>query len=875
MEPDASAGNILTALRKRGAQVVYAPCDMASLDDVQRVVARIAEMGGGLKGILHAAGLLDDGYILAQDAQRAAGVFAPKVAGTVNLDMATRDLPIDFFLLCSSIASVFGNPGQAGYAAANAFMDAFAEERAAQVERGERHGRTAAIAWPLWADGGMTADAATQAVLKRRLGLTPLSAKAGVAALETILSGTGSARCTVLHGELDRIDTVLAEFGQAAGTESEPSSGSDAAETADPAGIDDESLLRKTIDFIRDTLADVLKLEPGRIRPNRKLEEYGLDSIAIVEGTDRLEEALGPLSKTLFFEFVDIEGVARHLVGEHRAALLTLFADEMAAGAEASPPVQRAVAADAPLAGIVASEPVETTPARAADRETGGDRHDIAIVGLSLHVSGAETQEAFWKMLSEGIHGFEPVPADRWDNGALHHPERDVLGKTVVKTGAFLPDIDKFDPRYFRISQAEAELMSPEVRLFLQASVEAFEDAGYSRETMARKYDSDVAVIVGSMTNEYDLYGFQNMLVRGALASGSYTGTVPNMVSYYYGFTGPSYFLDTMCSAASTCVHEAVHMLRAGRCRIALAGGVSLLLHPQKLIATSQEHFTSKSADVIRGYGLGAEGTILGEGVGAVVLKPLAEARRDGDHIYGVIIGSGISNAGVRNGFTVPSPTQQAAAIERALDDAAITPDTMTYIEGHGSGTALGDPIEVKALTQVFRKHTDAVQVCPIGTVKSNVAHLLGASGLAGIAKVLAQLKHGQLAPSLHAEELNPDIPFEVSPFYVQRELAPWRRVTDGAGRDIPRRAGVTSIGAGGMNSHIIIEEGPETPGRSEADGPDLLVFSALGPDRLRAVLQRACAYLRKEKQRPAPRHRLHASDRQERADLPSRRRCG
>src|SRR5690606_31207453 len=210
--------------------------------------------------------------------------------------------------------------------------------------------------------------------------------------------------------------------------------------------------------------------------------------------------------------------------------------------------------------------------------------------------------------------GFEAYPAERWNHAALLHPERDVLGKSVVKTGAFLKDIDKFDPRYFRISQHEAELMSPEVRLFLEASVEAFEDAGYSREYMQARYGGDVAVLVGSMTNEYDLYGFQNMLVRGALASGSYTGTVPNMVSYFYGFTGPSYFLDTMCSASSTCVHEAVHMLRAGRCKMALAGGVSLLLHPQKLIATSQEHFTSKTAEKIRGYGLGADGTILGEG---------------------------------------------------------------------------------------------------------------------------------------------------------------------------------------------------------------------------------------------------------------------
>ncbi len=407
-------------------------------------------------------------------------------------------------------------------------------------------------------------------------------------------------------------------------------------------------------------------------------------------------------------------------------------------------------------------------PVKQAPQQT-DDTHDVAIIGLSLRVAKAADKDAFWEMLSKGLHGVGPVPRDRWNHDAIYHPERDVLGKTVVKTGAFLDGIDKFDPRYFRISQAEAELMSPEVRLFLQASVEAFEDAGYSRETMQQKLGGDVAVLVGSMTNEYDYFGFQNMLVRGARASGSYTGTVPNMVSYFYGFTGPSYFLDTMCSAASTCIHEAVHMLRSGRCKMALAGGVSLLLHPQKLIAVSQEHFTSKTADVVRGYGLGADGTILGEGVGALVLKRRADAERDGDHIYGIIKGTAVTNAGVRNGFTVPSPAQQAAAVTKAIEDAGIDPRTISYVEGHGSGTALGDPIEIRALTQAFRAHTADTQFCPIGTVKSNVAHLLAAAGVAGMAKVLMQMQHGQLAPSLHAETLNPDIPFETTPFYVQR----------------------------------------------------------------------------------------------------------
>ena len=799
-------------LTELGGRVRYVACDLTDRHAVAAAVAGMAR----LKGVIHAAGVLDDAYILTRAAAGETDVLAPKVAGTLVLDAATRHLDLDFLVLCSSVAARFGNAGQAGYSAANAFMDGFAEARAIA---GGRPGVILSVAWPLWAEGGMGVDAATQAALTRRFGTVPMPTATGLAALERLLAPGAPSCATVLHGRPERLRQLLADFGQGI-----PATPEDTPAPAAPA-----DLAAQALDFVRGVLADVLHLEPGQIRANRKLDEYGLDSIAIVEATNRLEEALGPLSKTLFFEYVDLAGIAAHLAAEHAMALTRALGD--------SPPAAAPTAAQ--------PERMAAEVIRAQPTEDGRGDHDVAIVGLSLKVAKAEDQQAFWDMLAQGLHGFQPYPADRWNHPALLHPERDVLGKTVVRTGCFLDDIAAFDPRYFRISQYEAELMSPEVRLFLQTAVEAFEDAGYSRETMRTRMGGDVAVIMGSMTNEYDLYGFQNMLMRGSLASGSYTGTVPNMVSYFYGFTGPSYFLDTMCSASSTCVHEAVHMLRAGRCRMALAGGISLLLHPQKLIATSQEHFTSKTAEVIRGYGLGADGTILGEGVGALVLKRLADAERDGDHIYGVIRGTAVSNAGIRNGFTVPNPHQQAAAIEAALDDAGITADTIGYVEGHGSGTALGDPIEVKALTQAWRRHSDTVQTCPIGTVKSNVGHLLAASGLAGIVKVLMQMRHGMLAPSLHAETLNPNIPFDQTPFVVQRRLEPWTRRRDATGAEIPRRAGITSIGAGGMNSHIVVEEYTAPPAAAAADaGPHILVLSAMGEAQLAEVARRFHAHL-------------------------------
>ncbi|WP_369068094.1 beta-ketoacyl synthase N-terminal-like domain-containing protein, partial [Burkholderia gladioli] len=480
-----------------------------------------------------------------------------------------------------------------------------------------------------------------------------------------------------------------------------------------------------------------------------------------------------------------------------------------------------------------------------------GDLHDIAVIGLAGRYPRAATLDAFWELLKNGEHAFEKIPSERWEHAGIYHDERDVLGKSTIRTGGFLDDIDKFDPRYFNISQRDAELMSPEVRLFLQVGVEAFEDAGYSREQMRQRYDGDVGVLVGTMSNHYNLLGFQNMLTRGSRASGSYTGTLPNMLSYFYGFTGPSIFLDTMCSAASTCIDQGVWMLRTRQCRMVLAGGVNLLLHPQNLISSSQEHFTSKSSDVIRSYGLGTDGTILGEGLGAVLLKPLVEAIADGDHIYGVIKGTAINNAGVRNGFTVPTPAMQARAVEKALADARVDARTISYVEGHGSGTKLGDPIEIKALTQAYRAHTDERAFCAIGSVKSNIAHLLAAAGVVGLTKVLLQMKHATLVPSLHADELNPAIPFADSPFHVQRELAEWRRPTvvgaDGVATTYPRRAGVTSIGAGGMNSHMIIEEYAAPEPAHWPAAPRLFVLSAMTRTLLQNWMERLVARLREQ----------------------------
>ncbi|MEU9123593.1 SDR family NAD(P)-dependent oxidoreductase [Streptomyces sp. NPDC048506] len=819
--------------------VEYRRTDVTDADSVRETVAAIRAEHGRLDGVFHAAGVLDDGYLANKPLTGTAAVLAPKVDGAVHIDAATREHGLDFLLLFGSVAGAFGNAAQADYAAANAFLDAFAAGRqaAGQVTR--------SVDWPLWADGGMRVDHASLAYLRKRTGTVPLPSEVGLDALERALHADAPVRRVVLYGERAAL-RVYAGLDRAA--ERAPHRGAGA-----PPAADDGELLQHAQDFLRKLFAEVTLQDEQQILADEKLETYGIDSISIVDLTSRLEDTFGSLPKTLFFEHVDLRGVAGYLVAEHRDRLAGLFAPEDLIPGDATPEEDAPQAVipeeDAPQAvnpeATAVEEPATAAalPAPAAAAPSAASwadprRHDIAVIGMAGRYPGADTLEEFWELLSEGRHSFEPVPAARWRHSDIYFDERDVQGKTVVRTGTFLRDVEAFDPRYFSISQRDAELLSPEVRLFLQAGVAALEDAGYSRETLRRRYDGDIGVLVGSMNNSYGLYGFQNTLMRGAATSGSEIGVMANMLSYHYGFTGPSVFLDTMCSSSSACVHQAVRMLRSGECRMAVVGGINLMLHPFDLIATSQAHFTSKTAEVVRSYGLGADGTILGEGVGTLVLKPLAEAVADGDHVYGVIKGSGMTNAGVRNGFTVPSPQQQARAIEKALDDADVDARTISYLEGHGSATSLGDPIEIKGAALAFARDTQDVQFCALGSVKSNVAHLLSGSGLAGLTKVLLQLRHRTLAPSLHAETLSSAIDFATTPFVVQRHRDTWQRPTIG-GVQVPRRAGVTSIGAGGINVHLVVEEyDGQVVAAPDSGRPQLLVFSAMTPQALRTVLR-------------------------------------
>ncbi|HET8797859.1 MAG TPA: type I polyketide synthase, partial [Thermoanaerobaculia bacterium] len=541
--------------------------------------------------------------------------------------------------------------------------------------------------------------------------------------------------------------------------------------------------------------------------------------------------------KTLFYEHETIRELTSYLVREAGAALSAKFGGGGEAGGE---PAAASLSIEED-SGLVAAADVFV-----ADEES-DELEAIAIIGMHGSYPQSETLDRYWENLKAGRDLVGLVPSNRWDWEATYdpRPEAAAEGKIYCKWGAFLDHHDRFDPQFFKISTAEAKWMDPQERLFLESVWAAVEDAGYTRESLKKRYpkgkSADVGVFVGVTTNTYQLWAPEERMRGNYVAPSAMPWSIANRVSYFFNFNGPSLPVDTACSSSLVAIHLACESLRRRECRLAVAGGVNLYLHPAKYESLCQRRMLSVGGKTYS-YGAGDDGFVPGEGVGSVVLKPLARAVADGDFIYGVIRGSAYDHSGRSNGYTAPNPVSQRNLISQTLEKAGIPPETIGYVEGHGTGTQLGDSIEIVALSQAFRSRTAKTQFCPIGSVKANIGHSESAAGVASLAKVLLQMKHGQLAPSIHSEEPNPNIEFEQSPFYLQHALTEWP-----AGSESPRRALINSFGAGGVNACMIVEEYPRVRAVAERreSGPQVFVLSARNEERLQDYVEETVAYLR------------------------------
>ena len=468
----------------------------------------------------------------------------------------------------------------------------------------------------------------------------------------------------------------------------------------------------------------------------------------------------------------------------------------------------------------------------------------IAIIGMGCRFPGANDPEAFWKLLDGGIDAITEVPRARWDVDAWYDPDPDAAGKMSTRFGGFLEHVDRFDAGFFGIAPREAVSMDPQQRLLLEVSWEALEDAGHAPDQLT---GTRTGVFVGVCNSDY-----YQLVMKGDprrldayVASGGSHSVAAGRLSYALGLQGPSMAVDTACSSSLVAVHLACQSLRAGESRMALAGGVNLMITPDVTMLLSRARMMAPDGRC-KAFDARADGFVRGEGCGVVVLKRLADAQADGDRILAVIRGTAVNQDGRSNGLTAPNGPAQEAVIREALAAAGVKPREVGYVEAHGTGTSLGDPIELQALGAVLGAERPASEPVVVGSVKTNIGHLEAAAGVAGLIKVVLAMRHDRVPPHLHFDTPNPHIAWSRLPVRIPTASMPFPE------RNGRRVAGVSSFGFSGTNAHAVLEAAPDTATTpAERDRPlHLLALSAGDGEALRQMAERLAAYLERDPER-------------------------
>ncbi|MFC9712568.1 amino acid adenylation domain-containing protein [Paenibacillus sp. NPDC056933] len=595
---------------------------------------------------------------------------------------------------------------------------------------------------------------------------------------------------------------------------------------------DDSYLEIRVVDTIIGKLMETLHIKEQLIDPERPFTDYGLDSITGVQFIQQLNEYLQiDLETTCLFDYSSVLGLAAYIVTRYNERLLSLYqADDRFTESElVSDEVNHSVLEDVDRheKGIDKQRSSSGVNKKGASQGGVHSKEPIAVIGMSGRFAKSETLEQLWEHLAEGHDLIEKVT--RWNL-------EEYMSGDYCDYGSFLDNIDRFDPLFFNISGAEASYMDPQQRFFLEESYKALEDAGYAGTQIQGR---SCGVYVGYNGADYDRLIGPDAPPQAMW--GNSASIIPARISYHLNLRGPAITVDTACSSSLVAIHLACQGLWSGETEMALAGGVFIQTTPGFYISANRAGMFSQSGRC-RTFDERADGFVPGEGVAVVVLKKLEAAMADGDHIYGVIRGSGMNQDGATNGITAPSALAQERLQRDVYDTFGIDPSAIELVEAHGTGTKLGDPIEHQALTKAFRAYTDQREYCAIGSIKTNIGHTTSVAGIAGFIKVLLSLKNRQIPPSLHFEKHNPNIDLAGSPFYVNTRLQHWESPSLGA-----RRLGaVSSFGFSGTNAHIVLEEAPERETKSISKPAHLIVLSAATEGQLREQAEQIVSYCEK-----------------------------
>ncbi|WP_285548863.1 type I polyketide synthase [Streptomyces lavendulae] len=790
------AAELADGLSALGAGVTLAACDVSDEDALAALLAAVPAEHP-LTAVVHTAGVLDDGVLSALTPEQLTRVLAGKTDAALTLDRLTRGLGLDAFVLFSSLAGVIGAAGQANYAAANAALDALAQQR-------RREGLPAtAVAWGAWEGDGMAAADAVVRERMRRTGFRPMGPRRALRLLDGAVRHGETAvlaadidwdRYARAHGPAARRPVLRALTGTAA-----PAPATGFAATLAGRGPDEQRAALTGL--IRGHAAELLMHPtPDAIAPDRSFRQLGFDSLASVELAGRLGAATGlRLPASLAFDYPSPAALAEFLRGE--------------------------------LAGTARQAVVAGPMADASD--------PVVVVGVACRFpGGVSSADELWTLLADGTDAVGPFPQDRgWDLANLFDADPDTPGTTYATAGGFLEGVGDFDAGFFGISPREALAMDPQQRLLLETSWELFEQAGVDPDSLR---GSRTGVYIGSNGQDYTaLVARSAEDLEGYLGTGGASSVVSGRIAYSFGFEGPALTVDTACSSSLVALHLAAEALRRGECELALAGGVTVMSTPDAFVDFSRQRGLSPDGRC-RAFAAAADGTGWSEGVGMLLVERLSDARRNGHEVLAVLKGSAVNQDGASNGLSAPNGPSQQRVIRQALANAGLTAGQVDVVEAHGTGTPLGDPIEAQALLATYGQDRPADRPLWLGSLKSNLGHTQAAAGVAGVIKMVLAMRHGVVPKTLHVDAPTPHVDWTAGEVRLLTEPLAWTPAEE------PRRAAVSSFGISGTNAHVILEEAPpvtaEEPARTAPAPTPVWLLSGRDGDAVRAQARQLLA---------------------------------
>lgn len=826
--------------KQPSGKCVYMQTDVTSLADTIACIDKIIMDYGKLDGVIHATGVSDEIDVFSKDREQFHRILEPKIKGLTTLEKALSNVNLDFIAAFSSTSAILGDFGQCDYAIANCFMDSFMQNTDETLMKDTRIGKRICINWPMWREGGMHSkqNPEGEKLYLKTSGLSYLETEDGVKIFDDILSSNES-QVIVMCGEEEKADKILLE--KHTGKEEH------IVNREIPKEIPKEKTGKKiTLQEIQNKVtaiaAELIDLPVERYDETENFGEYGYDSITLKELADKIgEEFQIELPQTVFFAYSNVSDLCKYLWDEFGTVICTAEKQDNEKEEQIEQPMKQS------------KEQIKTDL-----QETAQNRYDakeyesaVAIIGASGIFPGAANLDEFWDNLRNGVDGIVEIPKERWDS-AKYYCADDMSGNYIkTKRGGFIQDVDKFDAPFFHISPLEAEMMDPQQRLYLQEVWKSIETSGYKASALSGR---QIGVFTGVQFSDYQQLIFEQMSeVHPLVGTGNSHAMISNRVSYFLNLKGPSEAIDTACSGSLVAVHRAIDSIRNGESEMAIAGGVSLMLSPANLLGAGKMGILSPDGKC-KTFDKSANGYGKGEGVGAVLLKPLKQAIKDKDCIWAIIRNSSEMHGGRANSLTAPNSSSQAALITKAYTDAKIPPETIAYVEAHGTGTALGDPVEIDGLKMAFdqmykleNKKMNQAGYCGLGSVKSNIGHLEPASGIAGIMKVILSFQHKVLPKTIHLHDVNPLIEINDSPFYFVTETKDWKHLVSDNGELIPYRAGVSSFGFGGAYAHVVLEEFISEQKQDRTDFSDAIIpLSAQNKESLMSYVREMKEYLKK-----------------------------